>query len=165
MPPTTPYSDDLGDREPIAAIRDSLAGLRSLTASWSPQDFERSYAPGKWPARKILTHLAQTEIAFGNRARMALSAPAHDYVAQAFNQDHWMAHEATLGGREALDALLATGAMNVALYGSLQAADLAVTFSHPEYGALTIDWLIHQTAGHLIHHLAQLEQIARAGRV
>jgi len=96
---------------------------------------------------------------------MALSAPARDYVAQPFNQDVWMEHESTLGGREALDPLLATGAMNVALYGSLQAADRAVTFSHPEYGALTIDWLIHQTAGHLIHHLAQLEQIARAGRV
>ena len=116
--------------------------------------------PGKWPARKILTHLAQSELAFGNRARMALSAPARDYVAQPFDQDVWMAHESTLGGREALDALLAMSAMNVAFYGSLSAADRAVTFSHPEYGALTIDWLIHQAAGHLLHHLAQLETIA-----
>jgi hypothetical protein len=160
MPPKTPYSDDLGNREPTRAIRDSLARVRSLAASWTPQDFERSYAPGKWPARKILTHLAQSELAFGNRARMALAAPARDYVAQPFNQDVWMKHESTLGGREALDALLAMSTMNVALYGSLSAADRAVTFSHPEYGALTIDWLIHQTAGHLLHHLVQLETIA-----
>ena len=162
MAPTTPYSLDLGDREPIRSIRDSLGRVRALTASWTPHDFERSYAPGKWPARKILTHLAQSEIAFGNRARMALAAPARDYVAQPFDQDVWMAHESTLAGREALDALLGMAAMNVAFYGSLSAADRAVAFSHPEYGALTIDWLIHQSAGHLLHHLAQLETIARA---
>jgi len=161
MPPKTPYSDDLGNREPLAAIRDGLARLRALTASWSPQDFERSYATGKWPARQILTHLAQTEIAFGNRARMALSAPKRDYVAQPFDQNVWMDHESTLGGREAVDALVATGAMKAALYGSLSPSDRAVTFSHPEYGALTIDWLIHQSAGHLLHHLAQLETIAK----
>ncbi len=162
MPPKRPYSVDLGNREPMAAIREGLARVRSLTSSWSLQDFERSYAPGKGPARKILTHLAQSELAFGNRARMALAAPARDYVAQPFDQDVWMARESTVGGREALDALLAMSTMNVALYGSLSAVDRAVTFSHPEYGALTIDWLIHQTAGHLLHHLAQLETIARA---
>jgi hypothetical protein len=32
--------------------------------------------------------------------------------------------------------------------------------AYPEFGALTVDWLIHQTAGHLLHHLQQLETIA-----
>jgi DinB family protein len=160
MPPQTPYSQDLGDREPIAAIRDSLARIHTHATAWTPQQFERSYAPGKWSARQILTHLAQTELAFGTRARMALSAPQRDYVAQPFNQDHWMAREAGLGGREALAALTALGAMNLALYASLSPDDRAATFSHPEYGALSVDWLIHQSAGHLIHHLKQLDTIA-----
>ena len=38
-----------------------------------------------------------------------------------------------------------------------------VTLSHPEYGSLTVDWIIHQTAGHQIHHLKQLEQIHHKG--
>jgi hypothetical protein len=161
MPPKTPYADDLGDREPIGSIRNSLARIQALAGAWSPQQFERSYAPGKWSARNILTHLAQSELALGNRARMALAAPQHDYVAQPFNQDVWMARESALGGREALDALLALSAMNAAMYSSLSPADRTVAFTHPEYGALTIDWLIHQTAGHLLHHLTQLETIAR----
>jgi hypothetical protein len=160
MPPKTPYADDLGDREPIAAIRDGLSRIRALAGAWSPQQFERSYAPGKWSARNILTHLAHSELAFGNRARMALAASPQDYVAQPFNQDVWMARESALGGREALDALLALSAMNAAMYGSLSPADRAVAFTHPEYGALTIDWLIHQSAGHLLHHLKQLEILA-----
>ena len=160
MAPQTPYTEDLADREPIGAIRDSLSRIAALGAAWTPEQFERSYAPGKWSARQILTHLAQTELAFGTRARMALAAPNRDYVAQPFNQDAWAARESALGGRQALDALAALGAMNLALYSSLSAGERAAVFSHPEYGALTIDWLIHQSAGHLIHHLKQLETIA-----
>ena len=51
----------------------------------APSDFERSYAPGKWSARQILTHLAQSEIALSYRVRMALTTPG--YAAQAFDQD------------------------------------------------------------------------------
>ena len=157
MAPQTPYSKDLGDREPIGAMRDS-AGRYQRLLSWTPAQFERSYAPGKWTARQILIHLAQTELALGTRARMALCTP--NYAAQAFNQDEWMANEQTLAGKEALDALLALMTMNRTFFDGLSPADLATTLSHPEYGALTVDWILHQLAGHQIHHLAQLEQIA-----
>jgi hypothetical protein len=157
MPPQTPYTADLDDREPIASMRESASRIAALVSRWSPHDFERSYAPGKWPARQILTHLAQTEFAFGSRVRMALTTPG--YVAQSFDQDAWMARESGLSGRAALDALVAANAMNCALFDTLSPADRVSSFSHPEYGALTVDWVIHQMAGHLIHHLKQLEAI------
>lgn len=158
MAPQTPYTPDLGDREPLAAMRETVARIGTLVAGWTPAQFDRTYAPGKWNARQILTHLAQTELALGNRARMALATP--NYQAQSFDQDRWMLREATLGGQEAAAALVATNAMNHALFSGLSAGDRAITFSHPEYGALTVDWLIHQMAGHLLHHLVQLEVIA-----
>ena len=159
MPPQTPYTTDLGDREPISAMRDAAARIESLTRDWTPSQFERSYAPGKWSARQILIHLAQTELALGNRARMALATP--DYAAQAFDQDEWMKREGKLGGREAAAALVGANAMNRSLFASLSADDRATKFSHPEYGGLTVDWLIHQMGGHLLHHLQQLETIAQ----
>jgi hypothetical protein len=67
---------------------------------------------------------------------------------------------ASLTGHDALDALLGMAAMNVALFASLTPADRNMSLSHPEYGSLTVDWIIHQTAGHQIHHLKQLEAIA-----
>jgi hypothetical protein len=158
MPPQTPYTADLGDRDPIAAFRETPARIRALTAAWSPADFERTYAPGKWSARQILTHLAQAELALGTRARMALSTP--NYSAQSFDQDQWMAREAALDGRTALDAFVALAGMNGALFASLSPADRATTLSHPEYGPLTVDWIVHQMAGHHIHHFTQLQQIA-----
>jgi hypothetical protein len=161
MAPQTPYTKDLGDREPIAAMRDAVSRIATLVSGWTPAQFERTYAPGKWTARQILIHLAQTEIALGYRARMALSTP--NYSAQAFDQDQWMQHETALGGREAAAALVAGNAMNRALFASLSSADRAAPFTHPEYGALSVDWLIHQMGGHALHHLVQFEQIASGG--
>ena len=158
MPPQTPYTQDLGGRDPVAALRETPDRIRALAGQWSPAQFERTYAPGKWSGRQILIHLAQTELALGNRARMALSTP--QYVAQSFDQDRWITRDASLSGREALEAFLAIGTMNRALFASLSAADRATTLAHPEYGALTVDWIIHQMAGHQIHHLKQLDDIA-----
>jgi hypothetical protein len=155
--PTTPYTADLAGRNPIDAIGETIARIDAITAPWTPADFERSYAAGKWSARQILTHLAQSELAFGTRARMALTVPG--YAAQSFDQDLWMTRESDLNGQTAREAYLSTGRMNLALFKRLSKADLSTAFSHPEYGALSVDWILHQTAGHQIHHLKQLEQI------
>jgi hypothetical protein len=158
MAPTTPYTADLDNREPISAMRDTAARIRAVVGEWRPDQFDRSYAPGKWDARQILTHLAQSEIALGYRARMALTNPG--YAAQPFDQDKWMTRESNTSGHDALDAFLGTAAMNIALFASLSESDRGVALSHPEYGSLTVDWIIHQMAGHQIHHLKQLEIIA-----
>ena len=158
MPPQTPYTKDLDGREPIAALRDTTSRIGEIARQWSPADFERSYAPGKWSARQILVHLAQTELALGTRARHALTTP--NYAAQSFDQDKWMARESGLDGPAALSAFLALAAMNLALFASLSPADRETTLTHPEYGALSVDWIVHQMAGHQIHHLKQLEEIA-----
>ena len=157
MPPTTPYTADLGDRDAVVAMRETVSAIETLTASWTPEHFERTYAPGKWSARQVLIHLAQTELALGTRARMALATP--NYVAQAFDQDAWMVRESGLSGRDACNAYAGVARMNAALYEALSDADRQTPLQHPEYGSLTVDWILHQTAGHQIHHLKQLEQI------
>jgi hypothetical protein len=157
MAPQTPYTADLAGRNPIEAIGDTVARIEAMIATWTPAEFERTYAPGKWNARQILTHLAQSEMMFGARARMTLTVAA--YAAQSMNQDLWMAREMTLNGRAAANAYLSLSRMNLAFFEGLSDTDLSTAFSHPEYGSLTIDWILHQTAGHQIHHLKQLEEI------
>jgi len=73
--PVTPYSSVLGDREPIAVMHEVIDRIGGMTAGWSPDRWERSLAPGKWCARQIVIHLAQTELALGTRARLALATP------------------------------------------------------------------------------------------
>jgi len=75
--PVTWYSEDLGDRDPVPAMRESAERLRELTSSWSAERWNLSYATGKWSARLIVTHLAHTEMALGTRVRMALAVPGY----------------------------------------------------------------------------------------
>jgi len=160
MPSQNPYRAQLDGKDPLVALRETPERIRATASSWSSADFERSYAPGKWSARQILVHLAQSELALGTRARMALSTP--NYVAQAFDQDKWIAREGRLSGKEALDAFIAVATMNRSMFEGLSAADRAVPLQHPEYGALTVDWILEQLAGHQIHHFKQLQQISLA---
>jgi hypothetical protein len=139
-------------------MRDTIARVQALASAWTTSHFERSYAPGKWSARLILTHLAQAEIALGNRARMALTAP--NYVAQSFDQDAWIARESHLAGPDAVAVFVALAHMNLVLFDSLSPADRETPLTHPEFGPITVNWLIDTIAGHELHHLVQLEHIA-----
>lgn len=162
MAPSTPYSGALAGRAPLAAMHDAIARVEALTAGWTGSDFERSYAPGRWSARLILTHLAQTECALGFRARMTLATP--NYTSMNFDQDAWLANETTIDGPTALQAFLALSRLNQAFFAALSREQLDTKLTHPEYGPLTVDWILHQMAGHYWHHLAQFEQIAKHAR-
>jgi hypothetical protein len=152
-----PYAEDLGSRKPLDALGETPQTIRALVGTWDAGRWERSYAPGKWSARRILVHLAQTELALTTRARFAASQKG--YVAQAFNQDDWLALDDRADGRTALDAYTALRRLNLAMFAGLTPEQRERTFKHPEYGDLTPDWIAAQLAGHDIHHLKQLQQI------
>src|SRR5262249_2045984 len=84
-----PYAAALGSRDALEALAHTPQKIRPLPANWPADRWERSYAPGKWSARRVLIHLAQTELALTTRVRFAASQDG--YVAQAFNQDAWLA--------------------------------------------------------------------------
>ena len=155
-----PYADDLGSREPLEALADTPWQIETIVKGWSEQDFDRSYAPGKWSARKILVHLAQTELALTTRVRFALAQD--NYQAQSFNQDDWMPVDDGMDARTALNAYLAMRQMNLAMWRGLSPAQRERAFVHPEYGALNVAWVAAQMAGHDIHHLRHFEQIANS---
>jgi len=158
MTPKPPYFAELEGRDPVAAMSDSAAGIAKLVDRWTPEQFERRSAPGKWTAREILIHVAQAEMAFGARARTALSV--EDLVAPSYEQDGWLALESNISGPLALQLFKVLSQLNLALYSSLSVAQRQTSFTHTEYGRLTIDWLIHQQAGHQVHHLKQLDALS-----
>lgn len=149
-----PYAADLGTRDALEALADTPERIRAAVQNWTDAQFEGSYAPGKWSIRQVLIHLAQTELALTTRVRFALSQA--DYAAQAFAQDDWIPLDAQADARTALEAYTALRRFNLAMFRSLTPAQRGRTFTHPEYGTLTVDWVAHQIAGHDIHHLKQI---------
>ena len=53
----------------MVAGADSIDDMALLRHGAMGKVFDRPYAPGKWTARQVLIHLAQTELALGTRTR------------------------------------------------------------------------------------------------
>lgn len=160
MAPTTPYSPHLDGRDPLVVMRETIPAIANVLAGWRSEQFERPIAPGKWTVRQVMIHLAHTEMALGTRSRMALTT--QNFVAQSFDQDGWLARESFMSGADAVQAFVTLATLNLGLYASLSEADRQITLTHDEYGPMTVDWIIHQEAGHQVHHLKQLRALAAA---
>jgi len=157
MTAKNPYAEDLGRLDPLKALADTPRKIQRLVEKWNKRQWERTYAPGKWSARRVLVHLAQAEIALTTRVRYGASQEG--YTAQPFDQDAWLALDDHADGPTALDAYVALRRLNLALFKGLTPVQRKRPFTHPEYGALTPQWVAEQLAGHDIHHLKQLQQI------
>jgi hypothetical protein len=153
-----PYGKALGDRDTMRALCDTPERLRALAERMTPAQFAGSYAPGKWTAQQLFLHLAQTELAFSMRVRMALTTDA--YVVQPFDQDSWLRREPESGGLEAARAYYALRQFNLPLYRSLTPAERATRLLHPERGEMRVEWILESLAGHELHHLAHVETVA-----
>ncbi len=156
-----PYSEYLDGVTDLAASLEETGGrIVSLVSTWTPAQFERTYAPGKWSARLILIHMAHMESIFGDRVRLGLTVPG--YVVTPFEQDDWVALDAQADARAALAAFEGLRRINIAFFRGLTAEQRRAPFQHPERGAIDAGWIAGVLAGHDRHHLRHLEIIAGA---
>jgi uncharacterized damage-inducible protein DinB len=155
-----PYANDLQGADPLESMAETSRRIESLVRGWTPEMLQRSYAPGKWSARQLLTHLVHAELIFSERIRFALSKP--DYVVVPFDQDEWLKVENAVDGASALAAYTGLRRMNLAFFRSLTPEQRRRELTHPERGTITVDWILVALAGHDRHHLPHLETIARS---
>jgi Mycothiol maleylpyruvate isomerase N-terminal domain. len=155
---TNPYATQLGHRNAREVIAQTPGKLSTLAGRLGPEGLKRSLAPGKWTARDILCHLADTELAFAFRLRQSLAEPHH--VIQPFDQDSWSKPYPSLDAQAAIATFSAVRAWNLALLETVPAEAYARTLNHPERGDMTFQVLVETIAGHDLNHLGQLETIA-----
>jgi hypothetical protein len=122
----------------------------------SDDDLARTYAPGKWPVRFILHHLADAETVFFDRIRRVLSESRQ--VLWAFDQDAW-----ALGldySQVPLDIsrLVYDSVRNAVIYyANLHYEERGhLEFVHSVTGVRTLKDEIEKVASHNEHHLAQI---------
>ena len=63
----------LGDREPIAVLREMPSALPRAIEGLSPQQLRHPERPGKWSIGQILQHLADSEVVWAWRIRLILA--------------------------------------------------------------------------------------------
>ena len=155
--PKNPYAAALGSLDPMKALAETPRKIKALAGKWTRRQWGQSYAPGKWTAQQIIAHLTQTELALTTRVRFAASQDG--YVAQSFDQDAWIPLDDRTDGPTALEAYVALRRFNLAMFKGLTQRQRKRPFTHPEFGALTPEWVAAQMAGHELHHLEQLRAI------
>ena len=126
-----PYADDLGSLDTLKALADTPRKIQRVVEKWTKRQWEKTYAPGKWSARRVVIHLAQAELALTTRVRYAASQKG--YTAQPFDQDAWLALDDHADGPTALEAYTGLRRLNLALFKGLTPAQRTRTFKHPEY--------------------------------
>src|ERR1022692_1367067 len=138
--PVNPYASQLGDRNARAVIAETPQQLAALAERLGPAGLERSPAPGKWPARAILCHLADCETVFAFRLRQALAEPHH--IVQPFDQDKWAATYASIPATDAIVTFAALRRWNLLLIESALPANANKPVTHPERGTMTFATIV-----------------------
>jgi len=131
------------------------SGPGLLAAALMGRDMDSPLAPGKWSARQVLAHLADTEIAFGFRLRQAVAETGH--VIQPFDQDKWATGYASADAETALALFGLLRKWNVQFLRALPEGTLEKGVVHPERGTMTVRTIVETMAGHDGNHLAQLQ--------
>jgi len=139
-------------------IETTALELHRLAGRIGAARMTRAPAPGKWSARDILCHLADSEIVFAFRLRQALAENHHRI--QPFDQEQWARTYGSAPADAALATFEAVRNWNVALLKSVTPEQLARPVNHPERGDMTFATIVETMAGHDLNHLKQLEAIA-----
>ena len=154
--------DLVGDRNPIAILRDTPAALRRGIDGLSAAQLSRLEAPGKWSIAHILQHLADSEVVWAWRMRLIL---AQDRPAlTGYDQDLWAArlgYERADPG-EALETFTVLRRGNLRLVEGASPEDLQRVGVHVERGEESLDHLRRLYAGHDLLHLRQIARVRQA---
>ena len=150
-----PYAAWLDGQDPLPIIQQTDSLLRqSVEAHTAAGSLDQPRGEGKWSARQILVHLADTEIVFAMRLRQSVAEEHH--VIQPFDQDAWARDYSTADADAALSVFAAVRTWNLQFIRA-QPDDMAgKLLRHPERGTMTFRTLVETMAGHDRNHLAQL---------
>lgn len=158
----TSLLDALGSRDPLQVMAETPDALRRGVTGMSEQQFSTREKPGKWSARQLLAHLADSELVGAFRFRMIL---AHDRPGlPGYDQDAWagsLGYE-TADVPASLDTFAALRRANVRLLQSTTAEQRERFGIHSERGPESLGFLIKIYAGHDLVHLGQLGRIRAA---
>jgi len=155
----------MNDEERQALIAQYAAGYDEVRASLEGFPAERlgeHPLPGKWSAREIVQHLADSEMASALRLRKLLTEERAQI--QGYDQESYAArlryNERDIA--PALDALRGARATTAQLLDSMTEEDWARAGTHTDSGRYTAEDWLNIYAAHAHNHAAQIRRLKEA---
>jgi hypothetical protein len=142
----------------LARLRATARDLVALTSGASADRLGREPEEGEWSPGTVISHLADAELVYSVRIRMALTGD-RPYL-PAFDERSWARRFAELDDdpKQALARWRVLRDQNVKLLASLDDDEWKLTGVHAERGELSVTQMADLLAKHDSDHLGQIRQ-------
>lgn len=152
----------VGGRDPLAVLRATAGELRAIIRGVPDDVLARPERPGKWSMRHVLRHLADSEIVWSWRMRLALAQDRPPIT--GYDQDAWADRlgYADADPNESIEDFACLRRSNLRLLERATPADMERSGVHTERGEESVGYMMRLYAGHDLLHLRQLERIRAA---
>jgi DinB superfamily len=155
---------DLASRqELIARYKDGYRAVSEALAGASDAELDAHPAPGKWSAREIVHHLADSEMNGALRLRVLVAGP--ERVVLAYDQDQFA--RALYYGRPidaSLQAFKAARETTAEILDRMSEADWQREGTHNEIGRYTLERWLEIYAAHAHKHAQQIATARASAR-
>jgi hypothetical protein len=150
------------ERSPwIRQIETLPSSLKEAVAGLSDTQLNTPYRAGGWTVRQVVHHLPDSHLNSYTRFRLALTEDSP--AIKPYDEAAWAELPDAKSGPIAPSLALLDGLHMrwAALLHSLDDADYARTFKHPELGEIRLDWTLGLYAWHCRHHLSHILNLRR----
>lgn len=155
-----PESISTDDRNAwIQEIEELPVNLQQAVAGLSDAQLETPYRPGGWTVRQVVHHFADSHL--NSYARFRWAATEELTTVKTYNEAAWaeLADARTAPIELSLALIEPLHARWVLLLRSFTDADFERKMKHPDWGHVSIEWLLGQYAWHCRHHVAHIRRL------
>ncbi len=141
----------------IDRLESSAQDLLSYLGKFSEHELLETPSPSEWSIHQVMAHLRDTEVqVFLFRSKKILSED--DPSVPNFDQDAWHRehYKATEPLKKMIDEFAIARRKQVAILRKTTDKAWSRTARHPEYGTISLDWLVNHHVNHTLEHLSQI---------
>ena len=143
----------------IRILEELPQNMRHAVEDLTDSQLDTPYRPGGWTVRQVVHHVPDSHMNSYMRFRLALTESSP--LIKDYEEGAWAElRDAKTGPVEwSLQLLAGLHARWTNLLQSLNDAQWAKTFKHPEVGEKRLDWTLGLYAWHSRHHLAHINNL------
>jgi hypothetical protein len=147
-------------RDWLAQIHALPETLKQTLAALPPGALDTPYRDGGWTARQVVHHLADSHLNAYFRVKLALTEDTP--AIKTYEEQLWAELPDAKHTDPAASLLILEGVHNrlATVLESLTPDQFARPATHPQWGRITVDFLVQMYAWHCRHHVAHIRQSA-----